>query len=104
MLTFIYSNVKYPPIARENSVEGTVIVQYVIQKNGTITDAKIMQDIGGGCGEEALRVVNMMNEMPEKWIPGIQRDKPVAVQYNLPIKFKLESRKKKKKKRKNNKN
>jgi len=104
MLMFIYSNIKYPPLARENSVEGTVVVQYIIQKDGTIRDAKILQDIGAECGTEALRVVNMMNEMPERWIPGVQRGKAVAVQYNLPIKFKLESRKKKKKKRKKNKN
>lgn len=86
MLEFIYKNIKYPAIARENGVEGTVVVTFVVEKDGSITDAKIVRDIGAQCGDEALRIVNMM----PKWIPGKQRGNPVRVQFNLPVRFKLE--------------
>lgn len=86
MLEFIYKNIKYPAIARENGVEGTVVITFVVEKSGEITDARIVRDIGAQCGQEALRVVN---DMP-KWIPGKQRGRAVRVQFNLPVKFKLE--------------
>ena len=90
MLNFIYKNIKYPAIARENGVEGQVVVTFVVEKNGKVTDARILRDIGAGCGQESLRIVNMMNSMPQKWIPGKQRGKPVRVQFNLPVRFRLE--------------
>ncbi len=86
LLEFIYSNIKYPAIARENGVEGMVVITFVVEKDGSITDARIARDIGAGCGQEALRVVKMM----PKWNPGKQRGRPVRVQFNLPIRFKLE--------------
>jgi protein TonB len=85
MLKFIYDNIKYPSIARENGVEGMVVVSFVVEKDGSISDARIARDIGAGCGQEAVRVVNMM----PKWNPGKQRGRPVRVQFNLPVKFKL---------------
>ncbi len=85
LLEFIYSNIKYPELAKETRIEGVVVVQFVVEKDGSITDVKIMRDIGGGCGEEAVRVVKMM----PKWIPGKQRGRPVRVLFNLPIRFKL---------------
>ncbi len=90
MLQFIYKNIKYPAIARENGVEGTVVIQFVVEKDGSIKDARIVRDIGAQCGSEALRVVNMMNSMGGKWTPGKQRGKSVRVQFNLPVKFRLE--------------
>ncbi|MCO6485095.1 MAG: TonB family protein [Saprospiraceae bacterium] len=90
MLEFIYANIKYPPIARENGVEGTVVVTFVVEKDGAVKDAKIVRDIGAGCGDEALRVVELMNKKSLKWTPGKQRGKPVRVQFNLPVKFKLQ--------------
>jgi len=88
MLKFVYGNLQYPAIARENGVEGTCIVRYIVGKDGTIRDAVILRDIGAGCGQEALRVVNMM----PKWVPGTQRGRPVDVYFNLPVKFKLEDK------------
>ncbi len=90
MLQFIYKNIKYPPIARENGVEGTVVVTFVVEKDGSISGAKVLRDIGAQCGQEGLRVVKMMNSMGKKWAPGKQRGRPVKVQFNLPIKFRLE--------------
>jgi TonB family protein len=86
MLTFIYGNIKYPAEARAAKVQGMVVITFVVEKDGTITHATITRDIGKGCGEEALKVVESM----PKWNPGLQRGEPVRVQYNIPIKFKLE--------------
>lgn len=85
LLQFVYSNLKYPEEAKKRKTEGTVIIQFVIDKEGNVTSPKIIDGIGDGCDEEAFRVVN---EMPD-WIPGYQRGKPVKVRYTLPVKFKL---------------
>ena len=90
LLEFIYANIKYPAIARENGVEGTCVIQFVVEKTGKVTDAKVVRDIGAGCGDEALRVVNLMNKENKKWTPGKQRGRPVRVQFTLPVKFKLQ--------------
>jgi protein TonB len=90
LLEFIYKNIKYPAIARENGVEGTVVVQFVVEKDGSIEAAKVVRDIGAGCGEESLRVVELMNKKNLKWTPGKQRGRAVRVQFNLPVKFRLE--------------
>ncbi|MEO1260849.1 MAG: TonB family protein [Bacteroidota bacterium] len=86
LLTFLKQHLNYPAIARENGVEGMVVIRFVVEKNGEISGAKIMRDIGAGCGQEALRVVN---KMPE-WVPGRQRGHEVRVQYTLPVQFKLQ--------------
>lgn len=90
MLQFIYDNIQYPAIARENGIEGTVVVRFVVEADGSIKYAEVVRDIGGRCGEEAMRVVALMNSMPQKWTPGRQRGKPVRVWFNLPVKFILE--------------
>lgn len=90
MLEFIYKNIKYPAIARENGVEGTAVITFVVEKDGTVSDARVVRDIGAQCGQEALRVVNLMNSQSIKWTPGKQRGRPVRVQFNLPVRFKLE--------------
>jgi len=85
LLKYLSSNIKYPPLARENNIQGTVYVTFEIDQNGKVKDAKILRGIGGGCDEEALRVVSAMPQ----WKPGKQRGKPVRVQYNLPVRFTL---------------
>ena len=89
LLKYMYQNIKYPTIARENGIEGLVVLQFVIGKDGTVSETKVLRGIGGGCDEEAIRVVETMNNMPQKWKPGEQRGRPVQVRYNLPIRFKL---------------
>ncbi len=89
LMQYLYEELHYPGIARENNIEGMVVVGFVINQDGSIQDAQILRDIGGGCGEEALRVVKEMNNMPAKWIPGRQRGVPVRVQFTLPVRFKL---------------
>ena len=85
LYSFIYSNLRYPQEAIDNGIEGNVYITFAIEKDGSITNIKILRDIGYGCGAEAVRVLKMM----PKWIPGSQRGKPVRVQFNIPIKFEL---------------
>jgi len=85
MLEYIAKNIKYPPVARENGIQGRVYVTFVVDKEGKIKDAKVLRGIGGGCDEEALRVVKTMPE----WKPGRQNGRSVQVQYNLPVNFVL---------------
>lgn len=85
MYKFINKHIKYPKKARKEGIEGIVYVQFIIDKEGNITKAKVIKGIGYGCDEEALRVVNKM----PKWTPGTQRGKPVQVTFTLPFNFKL---------------
>lgn len=86
MYKYIYDKIKYPAIARENGISGQIIVQFVVSKNGDIQDAKVVRGIGGGCNEEALRVVNGM----PRWKPGKHNGRAVPVTFTLPIKFVLQ--------------
>lgn len=84
---WIAQNVKYPVIARENGIQGKVYIQFVIEKDGSITDVKVVRGVDSSLDKEASRVINMM----PKWKPGKQRGKPVRVSYTLPINFQLAS-------------
>lgn len=85
MLSHIYSNLKYPAIARDNQIEGTVVVSFIIDKNGDLQEEEIMRDIGGGCGQAVLDVIKDLG----KFYPGKQNGRPVAVIYRVPVKFEL---------------
>lgn len=82
---YVAKNIKYPKQARRMGVEGRVIVQVVIGKDGSLTDPKVLKGIGSGCDEEAVRVL----KGAPKWKPGKQRGKPVKVKMTVPIFFKL---------------
>ena len=83
---FLQSNIKYPEEAKELGIQGKVFVTFVVEVDGSITDVRVLRGIGGGCDEEAIRVVKSM----PKLIPGKVRGVPVRVQFNLPIKFTLQ--------------
>lgn len=83
---YLAENIKYPEQAKNEKIQGRVFVTFIIEADGSVTNAKVLRGIGGGCDEEALRVVNAM----PKWKPGMQKGKPVRVNYNLPILFKLQ--------------
>ena len=85
LFEFIGNNVVYPQEAKDAGVEGKVFVEFYIERDGTVCDAKVLRGIGYGCDEEALRVVGLM----PKWYPGKQRGNAVRVRYTLPINFKL---------------
>jgi periplasmic protein TonB len=84
-IQFLNDNIKYPQMARESGIQGRVFVTFVVERDGSVTDVKVLRGIGGGCDEEAVRVIQNM----PKWEPGKQRGKPVRVQFNMPILFKL---------------
>ena len=90
MLEYIYGNLKYPAIARENGIEGQVVIQFVVAKDGKIEDIDLVRNLEGGCGEAAMKVVRGMNSLPQRWTPGKQQGRNVKVKYTLPVKFKLE--------------
>jgi protein TonB len=79
------SHIRYPSLAKDNGIEGTVVVRFIVEKDGSISQPAIIRDIGGGCGAEALRVVKSM----PTWLPGKQQGRPVRVQFSLPVQFKL---------------
>lgn len=81
---YLAKNVKYPEKAREAGIQGRVFVSFFVEKDGSLDEVKVMRSLGGGCDEEAIRVVKAM----PKWIPGEQRGKPVRVSFMLPIYFK----------------
>lgn len=89
LLEFIYENIKYPAVAKDNGVQGTVVLKFVVDERGNVGNIQLVKDIGANCGQEALRVVNLMNEQNLKWEPGKQRGRPVKVWFMLPVKFQL---------------
>lgn len=82
---FIEDNLIYPELAKAKRIEGVVVIEYVVEKDGSLSNIEILRDIGYGCGEEALRLVKSM----PTWSPGKQRGQPVPVAFKLPIRFKL---------------
>lgn len=82
---YLAENVHYPDSARVHNIEGRVIVKFIVTETGSVDSAIVMRGIGGGCDEEALRVVQGM----PAWRPGKQNGIPVRVYFTLPIVFKL---------------
>jgi protein TonB len=85
-MRFLQENIKYPQMARESGIQGTVYATFVVEIDGSVTDVRILRGIGGGCDEEAIRVIEAM----PNWNPGMQRGKPVRVQFTMPIRFTLQ--------------
>lgn len=86
MMEYLRSNLVYPRIATETSIQGTVYLQFVVDTKGNITEVKLLRGIGGGCDEEAIRVVKNM----PKWNPGKQNGRNVRVLFNMPVGFKIQ--------------
>ncbi len=86
MMTFLGENINYPRHALDIGIEGTVYVSFIINTDGSISDATVVKGIGFGCDEEAVRAIMSM----KKWLPGKQNATPVRVKTTIPIKFELE--------------
>ena len=86
MLQYIFQNVKYPKSARNNNIEGTAIVEFNVDKDGSTTDIQVLR---GLCNDVKSGVYLLIKEMPT-WKPGIKEGRPIKVKYTLPIKFRLE--------------
>lgn len=82
---YLNDNIRYPIVALESGISGRVYVQFVVERDGSVSDVKVLRGIGGGCDEEAIRVVEKM----PKWNPGKQRGRAVRVLYMVPINFTL---------------
>lgn len=80
---FIAKNIKYPEIAGNSTVSGVVYVSFVVEKDGSIGDVMVLKSIGGGCDEEAVRVIKSM----PNWTPGKQKGQNVRTKFTIPINF-----------------
>ena len=87
MMQFIKDNLQYPQIAKENGIQGRVILQFVVDETGQVTDPKVIRSIDPSLDTEAIRLVLSM----PRWMPGMQDGKAVAVRYTIPVIFKLET-------------
>ena len=85
-MKFLSKNINYPSISQENGVQGRVIVQFVVNTDGSIVDPVVVRGVDPYLDKEALRVIKMM----PKWSPGKQRNKPVRVKYTVPVMFRLQ--------------
>ncbi|MGD9327782.1 MAG: TonB family protein [Cyclobacteriaceae bacterium] len=83
---YVGENLKYPKLAQRGNIQGRVYIEFVVEKDGSLTDIKTMKGIGGGCDEEACRIIGNA----PKWKPGKQRGRPVRVKMVIPILFRLE--------------
>ena len=86
LMKYLSSNIKYPTIAQENGTQGRVTVQFVVNRDGSIVDVKVLRGVDPYLDKEAIRVISSM----PKWIPGKQRGKPVRVKYTVPVMFRLQ--------------
>ena len=84
-ITYFANNIRYPAAARERGIQGIVYVGFVVEPDGSVSQVEVLRGIGGGCDEEALRVVKNM----PLWKPGKQRNIPVRVRFTLPVRFTL---------------
>src|SRR6056297_1057890 len=90
LLEFVYEHIRYPETARAQKISGMVVVKFVVDHEGRVQNPEIVRDIGGGCGEEALRVVKLMQDKDIRWVSGKHQGQNVSVQFNLPVKFQFE--------------
>ena len=86
LMQYLNSNIKYPVVAQENGVQGRVVVSFVVEKDGSITDVRVVRSVDPSLDREATRVVKSMPH----WIPGKQNGSAVRVKYNVPVTFKLQ--------------
>jgi protein TonB len=87
MFRFLMENIRYPQKARADKIEGRVIISFTVKTDGSVADVETMRGIGGGCDEEAIRVVKLM----PKWKPGEDQGKRINVAMVLPVKFSLDT-------------
>ena len=86
LMTYLSQNTKYPVVAQENGVQGRVVVSFVVERDGSITDVRVVRSVDPSLDKDATRVVKSM----PNWIPGKQNGSTVRVKYNVPVSFKLQ--------------
>ncbi len=90
LLTILSRNIRYPEEARQANIEGTVVVAFVIETNGRISNIRLIKDIGGGCGAEAIRVLQALDDAGLRWQPAQIKGQPVRMRQAVPLRFRLE--------------
>ena len=85
-MSYVYNNLKYPPNARSNNIEGLAIFRFVVNTDGTITEIKALR---GLCQDIVKEGISLIRKMP-RWHPGMQDGQPVQVKFNLPVRFRIE--------------
>ena len=85
LMKFLQKNIKYPAICQKQGIQGRVAVQFVVNSDGSIVDAKVINPVNPHLDKEAVRVVNAM----PKWQPGVRKDEPVRVRFTVPVTFRL---------------
>ncbi len=90
LLTLLSQNIRYPEPARVKNVQGTVVVSFVVEPSGRMTYFKLLKDIGDGCGEEAMRVLKVLDTIGMRWQPALRDGKPVRMRQSVPLRFKLQ--------------
>ena len=85
LFKFLGKNVHYPPDAREKNIQGKVILQFIVNEDGSISDIQVVQSLSSDCDSEAIRVVKKM----PRWIPGTKNGIPIKSQFKFPFSFKL---------------
>ena len=90
LLNFVYQNIQYPFEAQRQNIEGTVVAQFVVEKDGTVGQPTIVRDLGAGTAEEVLRILNGMNEIGVRWTPGRnEAGEAIRTKQTLPVRFEL---------------
>ncbi|WP_235291523.1 energy transducer TonB [Portibacter lacus] len=92
LFEYISENLVYPEDALKQGIEGMAVVSFVIRSDSSVTDVKIVRDLAGGCGDSAASMVEGMNDLTEKWIPGSKDGENVSCIYTLPVTFRLKKK------------
>ncbi|MFA9213403.1 MAG: energy transducer TonB [Candidatus Methylacidiphilales bacterium] len=85
LYSFLYQQIVYPKLAKENQIEGRVILSFIVEKDGSLTNFEVLKKMGWGCDEEAIRILKLTS----KWMPGKMMGKVKRVKFTLPILFRL---------------
>jgi len=90
LLGMLSANMRYPAEAQEQGIQGTVVLSFVVEpNNGRISNVGLLKDIGGGCGQEAIRVLKALDEVGMRWAPAMQGGSPIRIRHSIPLRFKL---------------
>lgn len=90
LLSILAANIRYPIEAREKNIEGTVVTSFIVELDGRMSNIQVLRDIGGGCGQEAARVLAALDEAGLRWRPAQLKGKAVRMKQALPLRFKLQ--------------
>lgn len=89
LVKFIYTNLKYPRLAKQKKIEGMAVIGFTVNKTGQMEDLEVIRDIGGGCGQEALRIVKILASLDQPYMPATKNGEAVSASHNIPIRFRL---------------